>query len=97
MGLVVLNRDSSRRTKDIEQRGSLQSKIYLARIPEGKEKNGESGSGSGVAVSQWKVRSGQGQEMRSEPKKKQTHTWQGCTGSKALEERASQIKAAQEI
>lgn len=32
--------------------------------------------GVGVAVSQWKVRSGQGQEMRSEPKKKQTHTWQ---------------------
>lgn len=34
MGLVVLSRDSSRRTKETEQRGPPQSKNYLSRIPE---------------------------------------------------------------
>lgn len=42
--------------KDTEQRGPLQSKNYLSRAPEGKKKNEESGSGSGMAVSQWKVK-----------------------------------------
>lgn len=37
-----------------------------------------------MALGQWKVRSDQGQEMKSEPEKKEKHSWKRCTGREAL-------------
>lgn len=54
----------------LNKEAPFSQRIIYPEFPKEKKKNREPGSGSGVAVSQWKVRSGHGQEMRTEPEMK---------------------------